>query len=252
MKYFKLLFLALLPVSAHSSCVENKPDWLWNYEGNIGNTYQVGMSLIFSGEEVNGLYFYKSQLKDITLKGRIIHGTDITLDELDASGNVTARFEGKFLERDPKGKFDSDKLACEIIAGYWHKLNSPSITVYLSLGSGTSGSLSHRYAEAGASDDNLIHKSAYRFWDAVKRGNREIVAESIQYPITLQIPNVKKVIRNSTQLIANYDDIFSSQYRDAILSGVPHNMFVNYQGIMLGDGKVWFGADGKVIALNNK
>jgi hypothetical protein len=27
-------------------------------------------------------------------------------------------------------------------------------------------------------------------------------------------------------------------------------MFVRDQGIMLGNGEVWFGADGKVIALN--
>lgn len=247
-----ILLLMLFPLSSQSACIKNEPNWLRNYDGSLGEKYRVRMTLIFAGEEVRGLYFYASQLKDIQLKGRISDGTDILLDELDAAGNVVAHFEGKFPERDPRGRFGSSKLECETIVGSWRKVSSPeSIPVYLSLESGTGGSLTNRYAPAGADDDSLIHRNVYRFWNAVRLGDKKAVAAAITYPISVHLPTGRKRLRSPTELIANYDDIFSPKYREAIASALPRNMFVRDQGIMLGSGEVWFGPDGKVITLNH-
>ncbi|MRR51787.1 MAG: hypothetical protein EG825_12900 [Rhodocyclaceae bacterium] len=247
-----VLFLMLFPLSAHSVCIKNEPNWLWNYDGTLGGRYQVRMTLVFAGEEVSGLYFYSSQLKDIPLKGSVIDGTNILLDEFDGAGNVVAHFEGKFPERDPRGRFGNSKLGCEVIVGSWHKVNSPeSLPVYLSLESGTAGSLTNRYAPAGADDDNMIHRRVYRFWNAVRLGDKKTVAAAIAYPIRVHLPTGRKRLSNPTELIANYDDIFSPKYREAIANALPRNMFVRDQGIMLGSGEVWFGPDGKVITLNH-
>lgn len=247
-----VLLLMLFPLSSQSACIKNEPNWLWNYDGSLGERYRVRMTLVFAGEEVSGLYFYASQLKDISLKGRVSDGTDIVLDELDAAGNVVAHFEGKFPERDPRGRFGNSKLKCETIVGTWQKVNSPdSLPVYLSLESGTAGSLTNRYAPAGSDDDNMIHRNAYRFWNAVRLGDKKAVAAAIAYPISVHLPTGRNRLRSPTELIANYDDIFSPKYLEAIANALPRNMFVRDQGIMLGRGEVWFGPDGKVITLNH-
>jgi hypothetical protein len=45
--------------------------------------------------------------------------------------------------------------------------------------------------------------------------------------------------------------VFTPKFVGAILESTPRYMFVRDQGAMLGSGWVWFGADGKVTALNN-
>lgn len=247
-----VLLLMLFSLSSQSACIKNEPNSLWNYDGSIGERYRVRMTLVFAEEEVSGLYFYASRLKDISLKGKVSNGTDVVLDELDEAGNVVARFEGKFPERDPQGRFGNSKLECEIIVGSWHKVDSPdSLPVYLSLESGTVGSLTNRYTSAGADDDNVVHRNAYRFWNAVRLNDKKAVAATIAYPISVHLPTGRKRLRNPTELIANYDNIFSPKYREAIANALPRNMFVRDQGVMLGRGEVWFGPDGKVITLNH-
>jgi hypothetical protein len=246
-----LLLLALLPASAHAECSERQPGWLWNYNGTIGDRYRVHMTLVLDGQEIEGSYFYASQLRDIPLKGTVKNDTDIVLNELDNQGRATARFEGKFVQVDPAGKF-TGKLHCEVIVGHWQKLgDSTQRPVDLRMESATSGTLSHRYGIAGVGDDALVDRNAYRFWDAVKRGDKKTVAILIAYPIKVRLPTGNKRLRGPADLIADYDAIFSPKYREAIVNAVPYHMFARDQGIMLGNGEVWFGSNGKVIGLNN-
>jgi hypothetical protein len=100
---------------ANGACTTNDKQWLWNYSGSIAEKYRIGMTLVLAGSTVSGSYFYASQLADIRLRGRIAQGTDIVLDELDAADKVVARFEGRFLTSDPSGRYQGDKLECEII-----------------------------------------------------------------------------------------------------------------------------------------
>jgi len=246
------VLLALMPAIAGAACIKNEPDWLWNYDGTLGGKYPVRMTLVFAGGDVTGMYFYASQLKDIPLRGRITNGTNLVLDELDGAGKVVARFEGNFLEQDPGGQFGDSKLECETIRGSWRKLDTnDALPVYLQMNNGTYGTLTNRYSVAGAEDDNLIHKNALRFWNAVKSGDKRTVASLVAYPIRAGVSGRKKRIKTPEEFIANYDGIFYPSYREAVLRSLPRNMFVRDQGIMLGNGQVWFGPDGKVIALNN-
>lgn len=249
-----LLLVLLLPAGSFAVCIKSEPNWLWNYEGAIGegDGYRVRATLIFNGEQVSGLYFYASQLRDIKIQGVVKNGTDITLDELDVQDKVTARFEGRFVESDPRGKFRGSKLECEVIVGFWQKQGSADrMPIYLSMESGTAGSLTNRYINAGADDDELIHRNARRFWNYVKQGDKAGVASLVAYPVKVNLPSGMKRLRNSSELIANYDAIFSPRYREAVSKALPRNMFVRDQGIMLGNGEVWFGPDGKVISLNH-
>lgn len=153
--------------------------WLRNYDGMIADKYRVRVTLDIRDERIAGVYFYASQLRDIQLTGRITDGLKVFIDELDAGGTVAARFEGEFSETDPRGKFRR-KLQCEVMVGYWSKVNSQEkLPFYLSLESEIGGTLKNLYAIAGAQDDELIHRNARRFWEAVKRDDKRTVASLI-------------------------------------------------------------------------
>src|SRR5262249_34204820 len=157
--------------SAYASCTEKwmEPGWLLNYDGTIGEQHHVRASFTAMHDEVTGVYFYVTQLKDIHLKGRIVNGMQLIIDELGPNGKVVARFDGEFAERDPRGRFKG-VLHCEVILGSWHKIGAKEeLPFSLYLENGTYGTLDNRY---GGNDDNLIHSKAYRFWNAVIKGDK--------------------------------------------------------------------------------
>jgi hypothetical protein len=96
-----------------------------------------------------------------------------------------------------------------------------------------------------------VHAPAEHFWRALKAGDRNAVATEIRYPIKVSLNGKIKTLRSTAELLAVYDAVFTPDYRKAIAAAIPRNMFVRDEGAMLGNGQVWFGANGKVIALNN-
>ncbi len=246
------LFLLALPLPAFAVCKNSQPGWMWNYEGTLGDTLRIRMTLIFGETDVTGVYFYASQLKDIELRGRMIDATHVLLEELDASGATTARFEAEFPEKDPKSKFGDSELQCEVIRGTWTKTGAgTALPVYLSMEGGTAGSLNNRYAALGVQDPEILHRNAQAFWRAVKSEDRKAAASLIRYPIRIDTSAGRKRYTSVAQLLPDYDLIFTPRFREEIAKGLPRNMFVRDAGAMLGSGQVWFGADGKVTALNN-
>jgi hypothetical protein len=56
-------------------------------------------------------------------------------------------------------------------------------------------------------------------------------------------------LRSAAELVKQYDAVITPATRKAILNDVPRYMFVRDEGVMLANGIVWFGSDGKVISL---
>ena len=253
-KYLSIVVLCLLlgPRLALAACSKTQPGWMWNYEGAIADTHRIRMTLIFGASEITGVYFYASQLKDIPLRGRMIDGTRVMLEETDADGAVSARFEAEFPVKDPGGKFGDSELQCEVIRGTWSKAgNAAGLPVYLSMESGTAGTLANRYAALGVDDPEKLHRNTQAFWLAVKRDDRKAVSALIRYPIRIDTAAGRRRYAAAQNLLADYELIFTPGFREAIASGLPRNMFVRSEGAMLGSGQVWFGADGRVTELNN-
>lgn len=247
-----LLALLLAPLQALAVCSKPQPGWLWNYDGTMGGQYRIRMTLVFGEKEITGVYFYASQLKDIPLRGRMLDGTRVVLEEHDAAGAVSARFEAEFPEQDPGGKYGDSKLECEIIRGTWSRPDGgAAIPVSLSMESGTAASLNNRYAALGVNDPEKLHRNSQAFWLAVKRDDRKAVAALIRYPIRVDTAASRKRYATARELLADYELIFTPPFREEIALGLPRNMFVRSEGAMLGSGQVWFGPDGKVMALNN-
>ncbi|NBU24425.1 MAG: hypothetical protein EBS39_02150 [Gammaproteobacteria bacterium] len=237
---------------AAAACFRNEPGYLWNFDGQIAEKYPVRMTLVFSGDKLDGVYTYRSRLRDIRLRGRIEGGKTVVLDELDDTGRVTARFEGEFATRDPKGRYGDSELACEVIVGRWSKVGSAEqLGVYLATEGSTAGSLKHRYGAIGVRDDEVVHGGAARFWRAVKAGDRATVAAQLRYPIAVTLDGKARRLKGQKDLLPVYDAVFTPKFVAAILDSTPRYMFVRDEGAMLGSGWVWFGADGKVTALNN-
>lgn len=238
---FFTALLFLVPCAAFAGCMEGEQKKLWNYQGAIANKLKIGMTLVFSGDDVKGEYFYATQRKDIALRGAVVDGAEITLDELGTKGEVSARFHGKLSNE------------CSQIDGTWERTGSgAALPVRLTLSGGSSGTLSRRYAVTGADSDDLVHANATRFWLGVKNGNKKEVAAMLAYPVRAQVQGRKTSLRNSKEFIKHYDAIFTPAYRSAVANSVPHNMNASWRGIMLGEkGEVWLDRQGKPFALNN-
>ena len=247
------LVLSLLFLTpAWAACTKVQPGWLWNYEGHLAGQHRIRMTLVFGAGEVSGVYFYASQLKDIVLRGRMLDATRLELEELDPAGRPAARFEVEFPEQAPESKFGTSPLQCEVIRGFWRKVGADtSLPVLLEMEGGTSGSVKSRYAAIGVRDPETVHRPAQAFWRAVKSDDRKTAARLIRYPIRVSTAAGPRRYASAEQLLVDYELIFTPRFRELIAQGLPRNMFVRDQGAMLGHGQVWFGADGKVIALHN-
>jgi hypothetical protein len=243
------LFLLIHCLSANADCKGDDILGLSRYDGTVGR-FRVRMTLALDGGAVTGIYFYASQLKDINVRGTIIAGSKLVLDEVDSADKVVARFDGTFPTSDPEHHF-AGPLQCEVITGMWHKTDSnEELPFYLTLTDAIAGDLHHQYASAGVENDDVVNRGAWRFWDAVKRGDRKTAASVIDYPITVgRGTQCKITIHNSGELLKNYDRVLSP-LRDAIAGDLPRAMFVHDELMALAGGHVWFGADGKVAALN--
>jgi hypothetical protein len=240
----------LLSGSVSAACFRNEPGTLWNYNGDLSNSLRIRMTLVFDGSRLRGRYTYATQLKDIDLEGKVRDGRDVVLDEKDAAGRVVARFTGRFAERDPRGTYGDSPLTCDVITGVWQREGATDQRpFYVHSVEATSGSLDHRYGAAGARDDDRVHRNAARFQEAVKRGDKNAVAAQITYPIRIEMEGKAKTLRSPGEFVRQYDAILTPRTRAAILDDIPRYMFVRDEGMMLANGIVWFGTDGRVISL---
>lgn len=246
------LSLSLTALGASALCTRNEPGRLWDYDGTLGGKYRVRMTLVFSGETVQGVYFYASQLRDIAIGGRLEGAQHLLLEETDARGTVTGRFETSFPERDPGETYGDSPLTCDVIAGEWVSADGKTrLPVYLTAQGSISGSLKHRYGAIGVRDDRVVNDGATAFWRALKKGDREAVAARIAYPITVRLEGRNRRLKSSAELLPHFEAIFTPEFTERVLRAMPRNMFVRDQGAMLGNGEVWFNSAGKVASLVN-
>jgi hypothetical protein len=75
---------------------------------------------------------------------------------------------------------------------------------------------------------------------AVKAQDKHKVAGMVQYPLLVNMSKGHKKMKNAAQFIAEYDRLFTAPIRKAIEEQTPACLFANWQGVMIGDGEVWF------------
>jgi len=91
---------------------------------------------------------------------------------------------------------------------------------------------------------------------AAAAGDKTTIATMIAYPLhaKVKVKGRLTAIKSKEAFLANYDEIFNPSVKDAIQKATPDNLFVNYQGVMIGNGQVWFTTVDKmvkIITVNN-
>lgn len=117
----------------------------------------------------------------------------------------------------------------------------------------TSSDSKNPYEVAGIDDPTEFTTYFAKLQKAVKDNKPAKVADLISYPMNLNKDNKNYVIYNKDEFLKKYDRIFTSLVREKLLAQKVDKVFVNYQGIMVGDGDLWIGKQNNklgVIAVN--
>ena len=117
---------------------------------------------------------------------------------------------------------------------------------------GESSTQTHNYSNAGVEmSDQAFDKKVGKFRDDVLNGRKSAVSAAIAYPAKAYVSKQTFNLRSSADLIRNYDKIFSPRMIQAIRAANTHDLFSRDQGVMLGNGEVWFNEQAKVKAINS-
>jgi hypothetical protein len=240
-----------LALFAGSAYAQLAPDQCADYHGKLGSNSEIGMSLLVRDKTVTGSYFYKKYLRDISLAGSYQSARDITLKERDQSGKLSGTFKLRFVASDASRQSVAP-LSGDILKGTWTDAAAQkTLPVFLSLDGMRPDKCSPRYEVAGAKDDALVERNAQAFYNAIRKGQKSLAAKYVGYPATFRVATGRQKIANSAEFVKVYDQLFTPAFVAKIITGIPHHMFANAQGIMLADGAVWFNENGKAIAFNN-
>ena len=79
----------------------------------------------------------------------------------------------------------------------------------------------------------------YAFKVALEEGKSDIVVSLVNYPITVRIDGSEETYSSEDELLAAYDDVFTDAIREAVANQDYGDLFVNSEGVMIGDGQVW-------------
>ena len=219
------------------------------YHGTFDDGQEFGMGLVFENETLRAEYYLFGEWLDMPLIGQR-QNRNLTLTEYDTDGNELSRFVGEFPAIDPGGKYDSTHLNHEVIVGTWELLaTGETREFYLHSTHSRSIYLDNTYLSV--ENDAVIEKRVQEFLAAVAQNNAEAAATHIHYPVHGYIDGNRVPIPDAAFFVANFEALFPNACQKTLATTVPHNMFTNWQGIMLGQGILWFNGEAQVIAINN-
>lgn len=77
------------------------------------------------------------------------------------------------------------------------------------------------------------------FQDAVRQNDPVKVSHFIKYPLNVTRYNHDIKLRSAKDVIKYYPQIFTREMRETIINQDYEALFVNWQGVMFGNGAVW-------------
>ena len=202
----------------------------YDYRGTINTNIPIRMSIYPLGKDMVGTYYYEKNKNETEIRLQGKSGKEnIVLYEYDEMGKKTGVFHGTMSTTDK-------------IEGTWISSdNKRSHPFVLSLDSIITGvEYGKRYSlVAGNKSDEDIENFFSKIKNYIVNDNKVKLAEEIQYPINVKINSELIQIKDKDDLINNYDQIFNADYKQLISNSPTKYLFVNYQGIMLGNGEIW-------------
>lgn len=79
----------------------------------------------------------------------------------------------------------------------------------------------------------------YAFKVALEEGKSDIVVSLVNYPITVTIDGEEATYGSEQELLDAYDSVFTEAIIEAVSSQDYGTLFVNSEGVMIGNGEVW-------------
>lgn len=91
---------------------------------------------------------------------------------------------------------------------------------------------------------------------AIAAGDKATVAGLVDYPFQARIGDKAIKVRDAAHFIADYDRVITAKVKAAVAKQTYATLFANWQGVMIGDGEIWFSGIGdgkqvKIIAIND-
>ncbi|KGD99150.1 MULTISPECIES: hypothetical protein [Rhizobium/Agrobacterium group] len=99
-------------------------------------------------------------------------------------------------------------------------------------------------------DDLFGHHQPYadffsKLQTAVGSGDKQAVAGMVDYPFQARIGGKAVKINDAKHFVADYDKIVTTKVKGAVAKQTYPTLFANWQGVMIGEGEVWFAETGK-------
>ncbi len=113
------------------------------------------------------------------------------------------------------------------------------------------------FETAGIQDPQAMLDTFAAVKTAVASDNKAEVASHILYPLRVNGASGHQLIQTRGDFVDQYDAIMTKQVKAAIAGQTADHLFVNYQGVMVGNGELWFGASADspqvigIIAINH-
>lgn len=98
----------------------------------------------------------------------------------------------------------------------------------------------NRYYVAGIDNAAQFETVFTKLQGLVAAGNKEAVADYILYPLNVYTQGAPTTYSSREELLKNYDTVFTEKVKEAFAKQKVKETFVNYKGVMVGGGEIWF------------
>lgn len=121
----------------------------------------------------------------------------------------------------------------------------PVVDHVIGAGSGDPAAAKNDEGDVNLAIDTLLgdHKAYRDVFDRLKAGvaadNRADVAALVDYPISVKMDGKSHKVRSAEEFVASWDKIITPDIAQVITAQRFEDIFVNWRGMMFGDGQVW-------------
>lgn len=211
------------------------------YQGTINGNVAIGLALVQdSGQQFHGWFFYRRDLKDFDIQGESVAGQKFafTMRQLDARGTVIGTFQ-LHSHSDEAHPDQAGSFFPQTLEGVWTGAEHRTYPVALTM----------QHVSMVAEDEPALERNAQAFYFALLQGNKKKAARYVHYPLRVFVDG-KKLARNQSEFLSDYDRIFTADYLACIKKDVPHHMFHRNSDAMIAGGALWFNRRGYAITVN--
>jgi hypothetical protein len=227
MKKIFLVAYLLVQSSVFSFSLDLELNQWYDFTGKLDNkSIQLSFYTLKSGKLI-GSYCSIINEPKVLLSGNV-KGNEIYLTA-SLNGKITDELSGKI--------FTDDQDRLEVI---WRKMPNGVKSIFKAvLSSVTAGTEVKRYSHIVGSDA-AVEEFVSDAKKAISKGDKIWLAANLFYPLKVRISEKSSVVlKNKNQFLLQYDKIFTTAFKSKLNNTFSHNLFNNYQGVMIGDGEIW-------------